>query len=79
VNRPVSQIRAELEHEREGLVQSAEALRTEVHRELDVRRWLREHPLARVAVIVGAVLVVLVVLAAAVGVVRTLASLFRRR
>ena len=79
MNRPVAEIRAELEREREGLVESAETLRAEVDRRMDVKRQLREHPAARIAVIVAALLAALLVLAAAIAVVRTIASLFRRR
>ena len=77
MNRPVAEIRAELE--REELVESAETLRAEVDRRMDVRRQLREHPAAGIVLIVARLLAGLLVLTIAVAVVRAIASLFDRR
>ena len=79
MNRPVTEIRAELEREREELVESAETLRAEVDRRMDVRRQLREHPVARVALIVAGVLTMLLVLALMVAAVRAITGLFGLR
>jgi hypothetical protein len=58
VSRSIGEIRSELDRERRRLAASAVLLRDEVDRSTDLRRQLREHPMARA---VAALLVLLTV------------------